>query len=158
MVVHRLLRIAELNESIARELRAAAVELGYQPPQKVSPARGLPASGKNRDRAIDTLILLEEFGYISEGTVITPISRIFPSGLTGPASIARARIARHPSRPIWEHTGAQMNSLTELSKMLRDDFGFSFPGTSFNPNKYWRIEAEGPPERTLEAIAKQLAL
>jgi hypothetical protein len=51
-----------------------------------------------------------------------------------------------------------MRSLTQLSKTLRDQHGIAFPQSSFNPCKYWCIEGEGPPERTLESIAQQLVL
>jgi hypothetical protein len=161
MLVHRVLKIADLTEQITKELRAMAIEMGWHPAEpaersgSASPERPSLAARPPRFRSADVLVRLEDNGYIWEGKVLVPISRVLPRGEPVDSRF-RAIIGRNPSRPTWELTGEVVRSLTSLSVRLRDEFGVAFPLTSFNASKYWRIEDEGPPERTIDDIARQI--
>lgn len=157
MKVNRIVRLAELTDAISKELRGLAFEMGWDPDQtEPKPAQEAPKLRKPRARRLDTLIRLEDAGYIREGTVLVPISRILPPHASGDLRF-QAVVDKNPTRPIWAHTGDSMRSLSALSITLRDEFGVAFPFSSFNPCKYWRIEEEKV-ERTLEDIAQQMVI
>lgn len=167
MNYHRALRIAELHESIAKEMRAWAFESGWRPEgqsdggvrrsEETQPKNSPPPSGgRDLKRKEDTLVRLVDTGYLFPGTGIRLISRLVPTDWKLNDRRLRARIGPNPSKPIWEFSGDSVRSLTSLSKTLRDEYGIALPESSFNPCKYWCIDGETP-ERTLESIAKQLA-
>ena len=108
----------------------------------------VPPSGSTRGRKDDTLVILEDQGFITEGTEIRLIAQKLPKGASPSDSRFRARISSNPSKPIWDHTGERFRSLTQLSKTLRDEHGALIPQSSFNACLYWCIDGENP-ERTL---------
>lgn len=179
MLEKRLLRFSEMCDQLAREARAMvfavrseAERIAADASEQVSIGKpsetNLPDSNKvakpgktrprgKRRRSQDSLVRLKEYGYIYEGSTIRIVPGKIPPGADPEESRFSARITGDPSRPIWGHDGESVDSLTDVSKQLRDEHGVLLPQSKFNACRYWYIAGQSP-ERTLYDIARLMVL